>query len=417
MPAPRVLPPTMDPSRLLHRQSLTPAIQGESASESDVEVDNESESDGGRGQRFGADDAAGWGNHPDTIDLGTPNFYDTETKGDMCDAAGVQVPVDIKAQFVLKKKAARQRNCWILYRRNYFNIQGSYKLKPLLDSSPDETLYLYQSKPNPKPIQALFMCMRGVVGREASSEIKIVVFNAKRKPIHEGKEPPPIAPQRMKPLTDGSTKYYAKSTGDRQDHINVPMNHTFNRNQFRAATQNNGARRTEQQFYHILLELKAEIIVDGLPQLFTVASKMSEPLVVRGRCPLSFKGKDKDGHTCDPKCKGRKLRRDGGGNRSRRYSTVQSEKERDTKRASRGSCYMTGGSSHRSTRTSSNVPTLIYGTGSRSANTNPVSPLPTPYANGTVNQETIPDLDYKLRTLTGESWEGDPPWSDGHDSV
>lgn len=407
----------MDPSRLLHRQSPPLALQGEFASDSDVEVDDESGSDGGRDQRFGTDDAAGWGNHPDTIDMGSPNFFNTEIKGDMRDAAGVQVPVDIKAQFVLKKKAAKQSDCWILYRRNYFNIQGSYKLKPFLDSSPDETLYLHQNRHKPEPIQALFMCMRGVVGREEGSEIKIVVFNAKRKPIHQGIEPPPIAPQRMKPLTDGSTKYYVKSTGDRHDHINVPMNHTFNRNQFRAATQNNGARRTEQQFYHILLELKAEIIVDGLPQLFTVASKMSEALVVRGRCPLSFKGKDKDG---DRNRKARKLPRDEGGNKSRRHSTVQSEKERHAKRASRGSCYVTGGSSRRSTRTSSNVPTLTFGTGSRSANTNPVSPLPTSYAsyaNGIVNGETIPDLDYKLRTLTGESWEGDPRWLDGHDSI
>ena len=415
MPAPRVLPPTMDPSRLLHRQSPMLATQAESASDSDVEMDDESGSDRGQDHQFGADDAAGWGNHPDTIKVGTPKFSETKIKGDMRDAAGVHVLVNIDARFVVKKRAARQRAYWILYRRNYFSIQGSYSLKPPLDSSPDETLYLHRHNHKRKPIQALFMCMRGVVEGEEGSEIKIVVFNAKRKPLHEGKEPPPIAPQRMKPLTAGSTKYYESSTGDRQDNMNVPMNHTFHRNQFRAATQNNGARRTEQQFYHILLELKAEIIVDGLPRLFTVASRMSEPLVVRGRCPLSFKDKDKDSHTHDSK--DRKPRSGGGGNRSRKCSTVQSQKERQTKRASRSSCPKAGGSSRWSTRTSSNVPTLIYGTGSRSANTNPVSPLPTSYTTGIVNKETIPDLDERLRTLTGECWDRDPPWIDGHDSL
>ena len=262
MPTRRMLPPTMDPSRLLHRQSPMPAAQAESASESEAEMDDGGEPDPGWDWRLVRDDAAGWANHPDTIGLGNPHFYATKTKGDMRDAAGVQVPVLIHARFVLKKRAARQRNFWILYRRNYFGVQGSYHLEPLPGSSPKETLYLHRKNHKPKPIQALFMCMRGVVETEEGPEIKIVVFNAKRKPLHEGQDPPPIEPQRMKPLTEGSTKYYVESTGDRQDHMDVPMNHTFHRNQFRAATQNNGARRTEQQFYHILLELKAEIMVE-----------------------------------------------------------------------------------------------------------------------------------------------------------
>ncbi len=415
--APRVLPPTMDPSRLLHRQISMPSMQAGSASESEDEMDNGGESDDDCDFDEN-DDAAGWGNHPDTIGLGIPEFYETKIREDMRDAAGVRVPVVIQARFVLKKKAARQRTFWILYRRNYFGIQGSYNLNPLPDSSSDETLYLYRENHKRKPIQALLMSMRGVVESEEGPEIKIVVFNAKRKPLHEGKEPPPIEPQRMKPLTEGSTKYYTASTGDRHDHMNVPMNHTFHRNQFRAATQNNGARRTEQQFYHILLELKAEIIENGVPKLFTIASKMSEPLVVRGRCPLSFKAKD--GHTRHLFRKGRKLARDGRGNGNRRGPTTKGQKEGHAKGRGRASCNKTCGGSRRSTRSltaSSSVPNLTYGTGTRSTNTNTMSPLSTSHANGTVNEETIPGLDYKLLRLTRELREGDPPWLDGHDSV
>ena len=355
MPAPRMLPPTMDPSRLLHRQIAMPAIRAESVSESELEMEDEDESvcglDGQFGievRQFGFEVAGGWGDHPDTIGIAVPGFYDTKTKRNMCDAAGVQVPVVMHTRFVLKRKAARQRRFMILYRRNYFAIQGSYNLVPPPDSSPDEKLYLHQTSHKPKLIQALFMCMRGVVDSEDGPEIKIVVFNAKRKPLHEGENPPPIEPQRMKPLTEGSTKYYTESTGNRQDHIKVPMNHTFHRNQFRAATQNNGARRTEQQVYHILLELKAEVIIDGVSELLTVASRMSEPLVVRGRCPLSFK--KKDGHDPDPDRKGRKSPRDRGRHGRKRGRT----KEGQAKSAGRGSCNKTGGgSSRRSTRTSS----------------------------------------------------------------
>ena len=417
MPTPRMLPPTMDPSRLLYRQSPMPAAQAESASESEAEMDDGGEPDPGWDWRLGRDDAAGWANHPDTIGLGNPHFYATKTKGDMRDAAGVQVPVLIHARFVLKKRAARQRNFWILYRRNYFGVQGSYHLEPLPGSSPKETLYLHRKNHKPKPIQALFMCMRGVVETEEGPEIKIVVFNAKRKPLHEGQDPPPIEPQRMKPLTEGSTKYYVESTGDRQDHMNVPMNHTFHRNQFRAATQNNGARRTEQQFYHILLELKAEIMVEGVPKLFTVASRLSERLVVRGRCPLSFKNKDEeDCHTRDPDRKGRKPPRARVRNGSRKSSPVHRPKEGQAKGASRGSCNKTGGSSRRPTRASSNLPSLAYGTGGRSTNSNPSCPTPTSHTSGTVNTESIPQLEHKLIALARDFWDGDAPWLDGHES-
>ena len=408
---------TMDPSRAMFRPSPMPASQEDSASESDVEMVIGGGCDHGRTHQNHADDVAGWENHPETIGVGIPEFHETHIKGDMRDAAGAQVSVIMHARFVLKKKAAKQRNFWILYRRNYFGIQGSYNLEGSRDSTLDETLYLYRINHKPKPIQALFMCMRGVVENEEGPEIKIVVFSPKRKPIHEGTEPPPVEPQKMKPLTEGSTKFFAESTGDRQDHLKVPMNHTFPRNQFRAATQNNGARRTEQQFYHILLELKAEILVDGVSKLFIVSSKMSDALVVRGRCPLSFKEKDKDGNIRSSDHKGaRKSARNGSGIGSRRGSTVRSQKEGQTKGVIRGFCDKPGNSSRRSTRASSNLPSLTHGIGTRSTHANTLSPYATMNTDETVNRETIPCLDHKQLRLTRECWDGDPPWLNGHDS-
>ena len=380
--APRLPPPTMDPSRLLHRQIPMPTLRAESVSESELDIGNEGDSDHSWDRQLEDDGSGGWGRHPDTIGMGTPNFHATKMKGDMRDAAGVQVPVAINAVFVLKKKAARQVNCLILYRRNYFGIQASYGLNPPPDSSPDETLYLYRDNHEPAPIQNLYMCMRGVVEREDGPDIKIVVFNAKRKPLHEGQEPPPIEPQKMKPLKE-STRFYPKSTGDRHDNLNVPLNHTFPRNQFRAATQNNGARRSDQQFYHILLELEAEIIVDGVPERFVIASRMSEPLVVRGRCPLSFQ--EKDGHTGDDDRKGRKPPRDRRGDGSEGGSTTRNRRDRRAKGASR-----------RSTRASSHLPSLTYGAGSRRTDTGPVTPQSISRPSGTVNGETLPRLDRKL---------------------
>ena len=415
MHAPRV-PTTMDPSRAVFRPSPMPALQEDSVSESDVEMVIRGGCDHDRIHQIHADDAAGWEHHPETIGVGIPEFHETKIKGDMRDAAGAQVPVVMHARFVLKKKVAKQRNFWILYRRNYFGIQGSYSLEGSRESTLDETLYLYRINQTPEPIQALFMCMRGVVENEEGPEIKIVVFSPKRKPIHEGTESPPVEPRRMKPLTESSTKFFLESTGDRQDHIKVPMNHTFPRNQFRAATQNNGARRTEQQFYHILLELKAEILVDGVPKLFIVSSRMSDALVVRGRCPLSFKDKDKDGKIRQSDRKGaRKSARNGSRIGSRRGSTVQSQKEGPKKGLSRGFCDKPGNSSRRSTRASSNLPSVTHRTDMRSAHANTRSPYAIMNRDETVNRETIPCVDRKQLGLTRECWDGDPTWLDGPD--
>ncbi|CAD6568814.1 MAG: hypothetical protein ASARMPREDX12_001853 [Alectoria sarmentosa] len=418
MPAPCVLPSlsTLDPSRLLQRPVSVLPIRAESISESDIEMDNGDESDHGRDRGFEDenDDGAGWAGHPDTIGMGRPNFHDTKSTGQLHDAAGLPVLPELHALFVLKKRAARQQNCWILYRRNYYGIQGSYALHPSPDPSPEETLWLDGDDHKPKLVVAVYMRMRGVVDSETGPIIPIVVFNAKRKPLHPGDNPPPAPDrQRMKPIREGSTKLYVPSTGDRADNINVPMNHTWPRNQFRAATQNNGSRRTEQQFYHVVVELMAEVFVDGTPQSFIVASVMSEPLVVRGRCPLSFKPKNsklEDGHTRDPDRKGRKRPRDGGRNGKNGGSNMQSQMEGQAKGASRGSCNKTGGSSRRSTRASSHLPSLTYGTRSPSTTTAPVSPGRNSHAKSTVNRETIPRLDLKLLTLAREDSEKERAW-------
>ena len=392
-PADLLTPPvfarTMDPSTLLRGQIPMPTIRAESVSESEVEMDYEGDSDPSPERQFDDGAATSWEMPP----AGNPNFYNTKNYGNLRDAAGAQVSVKINGRMTLKKKTSRQQGSWVLYRRNYFGIQVSYSLSPPSNPSPDERLYLFRDGHKPEPIKALYMCMRGVVENEDGPEIPIVVFDAKRKPVHEGDEPPPIEPKRMKPSKEGATNPYAKSTGEHLDNIKAPINHTFPRNQFKAATQNNGARRSDQQHYHVVSDLKAEIIVNGESQMFTVASQMSEPLVVRGRCPLSFKNKDRDGHNRSSDRKGRKPR-EKGRNGNRGASTRQSQKEGKKKEGSRGSCNATNG--QRFTRASSHVPSLTYETESRSTGTATVSPLPTSRTNGSVNKLTIPCLDRKL---------------------
>ena len=393
---------TLDPSTLLHGQIPMYAGRAESDSDSDDEMDCADASNGDWGHQADHGTDRSWETHPETIGMGIPQFYETKAKADMRDANGTSVKANIIALLVLKRYVARQKDYLILYRRNYFGVQGSYTLDCLPKSTSDELLYLHLRKHKPIPVQGLYMCMRGVMDTEEGQEIKIVVFNAKRKPLHHGRDPPPIEPQRMKPLKEGSSHSFSASTGSREDNMTVPMNHTFHRNQFRAATQNNGARRTDQQVYHIVLELKAEVVIDGVTQLVTVASRMSEPLVVRGRCPLSFQVSEQESDPDDPDPKGKKPSR-GGAVRNKKGSTKQSKKGK-AKVASRTSCNKPDSSSRRATRASSRLPSLTYGTGSGSNNTALVTPQMF-NANGTLNSKTIPQLEERLRDLAPRAWE------------
>ena len=69
-----------------------------------------------------------------------------------------------------------------------------------------------------------------------------------------------------------------------------PHMHHFERIQFKNATANNGKRRASQQYFHLLVELYADVRVVGAGQAEwrKVAYRMSDKLVVRGRSPSHY---------------------------------------------------------------------------------------------------------------------------------
>jgi meiosis-specific transcription factor NDT80 len=64
----------------------------------------------------------------------------------------------------------------------------------------------------------------------------------------------------------------------------------FERIQFKNATANNGKRRAAQQYYHIVVELYADVGNQHPDQWIKVASRISAPMVVRGRSPGHYQG-------------------------------------------------------------------------------------------------------------------------------
>lgn len=70
----------------------------------------------------------------------------------------------------------------------------------------------------------------------------------------------------------------------------VSTNHTFERIQFQKATANNGKRRAQQQYFLVVVELSACVSrAHGDESWVLIATKESDPMVVRGRSPGHYK--------------------------------------------------------------------------------------------------------------------------------
>lgn len=70
----------------------------------------------------------------------------------------------------------------------------------------------------------------------------------------------------------------------------VPTTHTFERIQFQKATANNGKRRAQQQYFVVVVELSVNVArTPGDENWIVIATKESEPMVVRGRSPGHYK--------------------------------------------------------------------------------------------------------------------------------
>ena len=311
-------------------------------------------------------------------------FDDTKSWCSFYDREGLVVPVEISCKFT--KQYGEDRDYWIFYRRNYFAVSCSFSFKPPSSNSGSR---LYLGRPEEahrQPVQALAMRMRGTVNSEDGRDVEIVVFNTKRRPIGKPEM------EKMKPNMPGYSRVYHKSTGEASyDHTLPPgrhypcSNHTFLRNQFRLATQNNGARRKDQEYYHIVIELMAEVAAPGSvsKQWIRVASRVSGPILTRGRCPQSFEKYDPN----NPDHGRRRPRRDdhGGGRRKDNRPRPNKKHFRSSGghqgSAPESTAPKTGGSSHKSSQRSSSltttpsIPGLTRGPKSWMSTTAPMSPI------------------------------------------
>ena len=214
-------------------------------------------------------------------------FSNTTTWRSLFDSNNAAVPVDIDANFTkaYAEDTTADRPHHIMYRRNYFAVSVSYRLRPP-PGSVDNKLYVRELHLR-YPIEALLVKMRGVKNNEQGDDVHISVFTAKRGPPIF---PPPPLEQKMQPKVDIEPRGFPGTSGYGRTVLEGPKQHTFSRLQFRKATDNNGDRRRRQSFFRVVVELVALIERPaGNKERIKIASAISGRLLVRGRCPNSFK--------------------------------------------------------------------------------------------------------------------------------
>ncbi|KAL2158895.1 hypothetical protein VTH06DRAFT_2925 [Thermothelomyces fergusii] len=225
------------------------------------------------------------------------------------DTSATPIQVDISG--VIDKGFFMAENEWTCYRRNYFACVCSFSLTPLLPNSPIH--FLPTGSTQAYNVYGFAMSISAVVSDNESHTIELVQHTPKRdkgpiaKPEKVRLSPKPPQPSQH-PLTSlyggpesslGSPRYEQGFAQPQQS--SAPTEHTFERIQFKQATANNGKRRAAQQYYHLLVELWAEISQQGGADSWVkVAYRKSAKMIVRGRSPGHYQSERRGSASSGP---------------------------------------------------------------------------------------------------------------------
>lgn len=239
-----------------------------------------------------------------------PPFEKTQIPVPIIDAKGSQVFPELHVK--IDKGFFKADQDWTCYRRNFFSVASSYSLKPTYIPGSD-SLYIQRSNgTNTEPVSALAICITARVSGDDAKPIDLVQHTPNRDKGPLGR------PQKIKlmPCPSGSSGVYSEPSGQSPSSQlspdyessyagpspNSPQNPTlasFDRIQFKTATANNGKRRAAQQYFHIVVELFAQVSGGQSSEIqwTKVASRTSAPMVVRGRSPSHYQDNCRDSST------------------------------------------------------------------------------------------------------------------------
>lgn len=231
----------------------------------------------------------------------SPPFEETKVLREVVNYRGQHVLPEIHAS--IPKGFFEVEGKWTCYRRNYFPVLCSFTTKP---SVPDGAYYLQRDGHQLTQIVQFAVSISAktaVLNNQESQSRGLVQHTPKRDKATEStpgrvviQPSTQLSPESQHPAIHSYSSphtvspnmishYEPFSSGQQQS---PPTQHTFERIQFQKATANNGKRRAQQQFFHLVVELWADV-GRGKQDWQEIATRQSAQMVVRGRSPGHYK--------------------------------------------------------------------------------------------------------------------------------
>lgn len=245
-------------------------------------------------------------NRPSTSAV--PPLMSVQTSGSLQYDNGTPIKIDITG--TVDKGFFLADGEWTCYRRNYMTCACSYSLHPHFANNAMH--YIPPGSTQAYQVYGLYMSISAVVADNDQQSIELVQHTPKRDKGPTSKpEKVLLAPKNSIPshhvamYSDASSSSAARAVY--QDGYNggqgsgqPATEHTFERIQFKQATQNNGKRRAAQQYYHLMVELWADLGSHFADKFFKIAYRKSEKMIVRGRSPGHYQNEKRRSHSGGP---------------------------------------------------------------------------------------------------------------------
>ncbi|KAK7755191.1 hypothetical protein SLS62_002696 [Diatrype stigma] len=227
-----------------------------------------------------------------------PPLMAITTNGQLVYGDTPQSPIKIDIQGQIDKGFFLSEGEWTCYRRNYFSCNCSYNLTPYYPNASIQ--YIPNGSSQTYHVMGFAMCIAAVVAESDSHMIELVQHTPKRdkgpvqRPERVRLNPKPPQQVTTHPLGmyagphdmgGGSRSIYESGSYAQSGQNSFPAEYTFERIQFKQATANNGKRRAAQQYYHLLVELYADVGNQTADGYIKIAQRKSAKMIVRGRSP------------------------------------------------------------------------------------------------------------------------------------
>lgn len=247
--------------------------------------------------------------HASSQRLEGPPFDDTQKLHSLVSPRGQTLNVEIFAG--IPKGFFRVDEKWTCYRRNYFTVSCGFSFKsPPIDSQVFLSRYTHMEQVHG---YAVSISAKTAAVNSSESESRGLVQHTPKRDKATESVPTRHSVVPASPNSFGTGHSLPQAgfypTGSHltsclptsldpfsQSTTQSPQTmYTFERIQFQKATANNGKRRAQQQYFHVVVNLEVNVGRPGGPEDWViVATKQSHPMVVRGRSPGHYKDNHRD---------------------------------------------------------------------------------------------------------------------------